>query len=410
VLENIFILNLQHALRQLLPLFVIPLAANVATSEDFGNYMFAIAAAIWLSTILEYGFGISSTRAVAQGKNINELRQVVSATQSAKLLLVLFSSVAALALWITVSAIALHWTWAITAWMLGVLNALQPNYYFLGKERLRFVGFVELCAAAATFLLVLLLVRAPENFLRLPVILVSMRAVSVAILTTAMWRDVSLSWADMGRFKSGWRALRSGFQVFIFQAAISLYTTFNVIFLSLLVPIDQIGPYAAAERLMRAGLGFFAQISIALFSRMNVLRDSDLGTMKRSRTKSLLYMIWLGLLGGVIAFSIGPLLAHWLLGENAGQVGVIIKTMAWVVPAIALSSTLGFQYLLVNHLERDFNRIILVAVVVSLPLSYLLITFLGSAGMAISWVVVEWLIAIALVVYVRYSKKMDKKF
>lgn len=409
LLENILILSLQHVLRLLLPLLVIPIVARSTSNTDFGIYMYAVSAATWLATLLEYGFSISATRAVAGVKSTETLREVVSATQSAKVLLVLISAGVGLLLWLLVPAIGVHWQWSVAAWFLGVLIALQPNYYFQGREQLRLVGLVELAVGAATIVLVLLLVRAPEHFFRLPLVLVLTRVASFVCLTLAMQRAISSPWSGMFRLSAGWQSLRAGLHVFVFQGAVSLYTTFNVIFLGFLVPPEQIGPYATAERLMRAGLGFFAQISAALFSRLSALRDIDPEAMARTRRRSVRWMVALGLAGGALALTIGPLLAHALLGAKADQVGSIIHTMAWVVPAIAISNALGFQYLLVNHLERAFNRVILAAVVLSLPTSYLLVCSLGPQGMALSWVTIEWFIAIALIALVRYSNNALKK-
>lgn len=410
LLENILILSFQHVLRLLLPLLVIPLVARSTNSTELGIYMYAVSAAAWIASLLEYGFGISATREITAARgNDNLLRQIVSATQSAKLLLVTFSGVVSVVVWLLVPAIGLHWQWSITAWLLGVLAALQPTYYFQGQEQLRLVGLAELWVSASTFLLLLLLVRTPDHIFRLPIILVATRASSLLFLTMAMQRALAVPWRDMLRVPSGVASLRAAFQIFFFQATVSLYTSFNVIFLGLLMPAEQIGPYATAERLIRAGLGFFGPISTALFSRLSAMRDSNPTGMANTRRRALGWMTALGILAGTLAFFVGPPLAHALLGTKADQVGDIIRTMAWVVPAIALSNTLGFQYLMVNHHERAINLVVLSAVMISLPLSYVLVWAIGSQGMALSWVTVEWFITISLIALVTNTRRKRKK-
>lgn len=403
LIENILILSLQHALRLLLPLLVIPLVARSTSSTDFGIYMYAVSAAAWLSTLIEYGFGISAARAIAGVQSKDKLRSIVSSTQSAKLLLVMMSAVLTITLSIILPSILDHWQWSIAAWLLGVFIALQPTYYFQGRERLRLVGMVELAVSASTFSLVLLLVSGPEHFFRLPLILVLTRFASLVFLTIVMQREIALPVAAMLHVRAGWQSLRTGLNVFVFQAAVGLYTTFNVIFLGFLVPPEQIGPYATAERLMRAGLGFLGQISTAMLPRLSALRDANLDAMRSTRRRALLWMIGLGGGGCVITLLCGPWLTQAVLGDKAGKVETIILIMAWVVPAIALSSGLGFQFLLVNHLELAFNRVILTAAALSLPTSFVLVRLAGPQGMAISWVAIEWFIAIALIVFVRFS-------
>jgi O-antigen/teichoic acid export membrane protein len=86
---------------------------------------------------------------------------------------------------------------------------------------------------------------------------------------------------------------------------------------------------------------------------------------------------------------------------NAQEVDAVLSILAVVIPAIALSNVLGFQYLLVDRKEKTFNIIIGVAAVVNVIIAYFLVLNFQVRGMALAWVIIEWLIAffIAVVVF-----------
>ena len=127
-------MGLVYAIRLILPLMVIPILTRRIMAEDFGVYMYAISFAAWLSIFVEYGFNISATREIASSNSKTEILSVITGTQSAKFLLVLATLPVLLATVFIVPVFEGNMYWAITAWLLGILMALTPIYYFQGRE------------------------------------------------------------------------------------------------------------------------------------------------------------------------------------------------------------------------------------------------------------------------------------
>ena len=205
------------------------------------------------------------------------------------------------------------------------------------------------------------------------------------------------------QFNEGWTALKDGFSLFFFQAAVSLYTSFNVVYLGLFCSLSQVASYAGAERLIKAGLGFYGQISMALFPRTNSIGSYDQAGMNKMRKKSLIIMGTLGVLGGMVVLLVAPWVPQLFFKKKLEGIEGILNILAFVVPAISISNVLGYQYMLADRSEKEFNKVIVSAAVANLLIGSFLIRRFGPSGMALTWVVIEWLITITLSIII-YSK------
>lgn len=389
-----------HVVRLILPLLVIPILTRRIDASDFGIYMYAISLSAWLSIFVEYGFNISATREIACAENDEEISDVVAGTQTAKLLLIVLTIPLLFIAIFAVPVFESHAYWAVTAWLLGILTAFSPVYYFQGRENLKIVGFAEVTSGLLMLIAVYFFVQNKEDFYLLAIIVLFARFLSVSALSWKMYVAQKILNLRIFNFKEGYSKLKSGFNIFIFQAAVSLYTSFNVVFLGFFCSPVQVGAYAAAERLMRAGIGFLGQFSNAIFPRLNALKSTAPEKMKKLRSRVLLAFFAIGILGMLLTWLIAPLIVRYMFGEQAVEVTEIIRILAFIVPAIALSNVLGFQYLLVDRRENTFNIIISSAAMINIVMAYFFILLYQEKGMAVSWVAIEWLITIVIAVTV----------
>ncbi|MBR7633458.1 oligosaccharide flippase family protein [Janthinobacterium lividum] len=396
LLRNIFILSLVHIVRLILPLLLIPVLTKRIAADDFGIYMYAMSFSAWLAIFIEYGFNISSTREIACAKEDGQVTSIVAGTQAAKLLLIVVTIPFLFFAAYLIPIFEGHIFWAVVAWLLGVLTAMSPIYYFQGREKLKLVGYVEVLSGALMLGAVYFLIHSSEDFYFLAFIVLAARMLSLLILNWRMYNGKNIGLKDLLNFPEGIDKLKSGFNIFIFQAAVSLYTSFNVVFLGFFCSPVQVGIYASAERLMRAGIGFMGQFSNAIFPRLNALNTENPLQMKKLRTKVLIGFSILGVCGMLLTWTLASEIVHYMFAEHADEVQGIMAILALIVPAIALSNVLGFQYLLVDRREKVFNIIISCAALINVVMAYFFIMHYQIRGMAISWVTIEWLITIVI--------------
>lgn len=405
--KNIFILSLVHVVRLILPLLVLPILAGTILPDDFGIYLYTVSFGAWMSVFIEYGFNISATRAMARSADAHDVRRIIEETQSAKWLLAAATLPLLLLAVLIVPVFNGHAYWALTAWLLGVLTAFSPMYYFQGREQLRMVAFAETLAGLLVLVCVYCFITDSSRFFLLAPILLLAKMFSTAALTWRMICDLPRGNRPRSSVASGRTALKAGFDIFVFQSAVSFYTSFNVVFLGFFCSPAQVGAFAAAERLMKAGLGFISQFSNAIFPRLNALGISDRPRMLRMRTQVLAGFAVIGVAGMATTWLIAPYVVKYMFKDNLEQVVLLLGIFAVVVPAIALSNVMGFQYLLVEGREKVFNRVIAAAAVINLCIAFVLVTQAGVRGMALSWVLTEWFITITLAVII-FSPRLYK--
>ena len=358
--------------------------------------MYAMSFSAWLAIFIEYGFNISSTREIASASGEREVISVVAGTQAAKLLLIVATIPFLFFAVFLVPVFDGHLFWAVVAWLLGILTALSPIYYFQGRENLKIVGYTEVLSGIVMLSAVYFLIHGSEDFYLLAIVVLAARVLSLLILNWRMYRSKNLGLKDLLNFSEGADRLKSGFNIFIFQAAVSLYTSFNVVFLGFFCSPVQVGIYASAERLMRAGIGFMGQFSNAIFPRLSALNAEDPMKMKKLRSKVLIGFSVMGLCGMLLTWVIAPTIVRYMFADHADDVLKVLGILALIVPAIALSNVLGFQYLLVERREKIFNVIISFAALINVVMAYFLISHYQIEGMAISWVAIEWLITMVI--------------
>lgn len=396
LLRNIFILSLVHIVRLVLPLLLIPVLTKRIEADDFGVYMYTMSFSAWLAIFIEYGFNISSTREIACANGDEHISSIVAGTQAAKILLIIATIPFLFFAIYLIPVFDDNIFWAIVAWFLGILTALSPIYYFQGRENLKVVGYAEVLCGVVMLGAVYFMIHDSQDFYLLAFIVLASRILSLLILNWRMYSGENIGIWNLLNFAQGISRIKSGFNIFIFQAAVSLYTSFNVVFLGFFCTPVQVGVYASAERLMRAGIGFMGQFSNAIFPRLNALNAKDPVKMEKLRSKVLVVFFVIGIFGMLLTWIISPIVVSYMFADHAKDVLEVLEILAFIVPAIALSNVLGFQYLLVGRQEKIFNVIISSAALINIFMAYFLVINYQFKGMAVAWVVIEWLITIII--------------
>jgi PST family polysaccharide transporter len=408
VAKNVAYLYAIQLLRLCLPLALLSVLTKVLTGEQYSVYVYTLACAAWLSIVVEYGFNVSATRRipVAQSAGPEAVRGVILETQAARWLLA--GATLPFLAWSTLasSVLAAHSEWAWSAWLLGVMSGMTPTYYFQAVSRLRAVALLEVGGGVLTFAVVLLLIHDPNDFWLLCVVLVLVRLAIWQLLDRTMLKELKLSRYETLRTGPGLIALKDGWKIFLVQAAASLYTSFNIVLLGGVSTAYAVAVYGSSERLIRAGVSFIGQATAAIFPRLNTLKASDLGQLSRARRHTLIAFFVGGVVCSPAIWALSPLISDTLFHGKMPELTSVLRIMALVVPAIAISNVLAIHFLVVDHQENIVNRIVFAAVPISLIAGYMLASKYGAIGMAASWVAVEWLVSLGLatIIYRRHNR------
>jgi len=371
----------------IIPLVTLPYLARVLRPEGFGLLLFAQSFAAWASLTVEYGFSLSAAREIAQNRgNKGLLSATAAGVLGAKAILLSgFFIIFGAAAW-TVPNFRQHPIYLLWAFPLTLALGLSPFWYFQGTERMVRAVVVELLGRAGAAAFIFLAVRTPEDGWKALALQAAAGCACTLTQTLWMYRDIGFRWP---RWKDGIRALRVGWDMFLFRGAYNIYSTANAFILGLFASSVQVGYYGGAERIAKALQGLTLPLTQALYPRMSHLVSQS--ALKAARFAR----FTLSLAGGsglVLALALA-LSARWaatiILGPGYQASVTVLYVFVLLLPVNAINGALIMQWMLPLGMERTIGKITLGAIAINLISAAVLAPRFAHVGMAWAILVAE---------------------
>lgn len=393
--ENSVSLYGVHAVNYVVPITLLPYLARLLGRSEWGALAFAEAFANTVALILEYGFGLSAARNVAQCRDNPERRsRILGAVLGAQLGM---SGVAVIA---TAAAIAILHSPAQSrllpfALMSGIVRAMNPIWYFQARERIGMVAAVYMVSNLILIVAVLLLVRySNQGWLVLALKALFLMG-SCAVSLVLAYRDTPLIWPLRCEI---WGVLKDGWSLFLFRGSAMLYTTANVLLLGLLASPSVVAWFAGAEKISRAAAGAIMPLVQAFYPRINYLIQNDHRSAQRTALAAARLTTGIGAGIGLSLWFGAPLLIHLALGPGFERSIPVLRVMSLVPPLMAITAVVGVQWMLPLKMDRQFTAIIFAAGALNVTLAPALARSFGEIGMASSVVLAEASAAAGIVI------------
>jgi PST family polysaccharide transporter len=388
--ENMASLYGVQALNYAVPLITLPYLTRVLGAGAWGILAFADAYANYLSVVVEYGFGLSATREIAQIRDDRVARsRQFAGVLGAQIILGTIASVFTWLLFAVVPSLGAYRPLLPYALLLAVSRSLVPLWYFQGLERMRMVALLNIAANALAAGAILIIVRIPaDNWMPL-----ALRAgASVLSMGAALGLVYRETPAAMPTWNRSWVSLRQGGSLFLFKSAVSLYTTANVLLLGVIATPAAVAWFAGAERITQAAVGCITPITQTFYPRIAHLMTYSKTQAARAGRFSVYLTLGAGLTAGVALLSAAPWLVRVILGRGFENSIPILRLFSLLPAMIAGSNVLGIQWMLPLRLDKEFNAIILSAGVCNVVLALLLTPHYQQMGVAVSVVLAEILV------------------
>jgi PST family polysaccharide transporter len=357
---------------------------------------FAQALGLYLSMVVEFGFNLSATRRIARAReDKQQLEEIVAGVMGAKGLLAV---VCVGAIFVLQHFLKSFQQYGIIFWagtLSGIGQGFSMLWYFQGLERMKMPATMDVLGKAVAAAGIFLFVHNREDAWRvLGLQCVCYCLVSIILLGIA-YKDVRFMWPSLVTVR---RALRESAAMFLFRSSVSLYTTANALILGALSTPAAVGFYSGAEKLVKAMLNLLTPLTQALFPRLSHLLTTDRDRAVWLARLSLLVMTSGGLLLCAGTMVAAPLITRIVLGPGYEAAVPVMRVLALLLPAIAVSTVLGMQWMLPLDMDAVYNKIIISAGVLNLLLASCLAGRWQQIGMAWSVVISEYLVTIAVCV------------
>jgi len=399
VVRNVVGLYVLQLGSYLLPIATIVFLARLLGPQGWGGLAFMQAFAGYVMLVVSYGFNYSATREVARHRDDpDQLADLLAGVLGAKAALTVLAILVAIPVSELVAPIHRYASlfWPSMLWALSLSFSL--SWFFQGLERMGFVARWETAARILALAGILLAVRSPADTWKVLAIQGGTMAAAVLVELGVTYREVPFR---IPTARAIARTLRLGWSTFLYQGALSFYTSGNGFILGLLGTPAAVGYYVGAERISKAFSTMLFPITQAIFPRISNLASNARGEAAQLARKSLFIVGGAGCAMGLFIFLAAPILVRIVLGPGFDNAIVVLRILALLPPLIAFSNVLGIQWMLALGLDRLVNAIVISACVLNVTLAILLVPHYLQVGMAVAVVASESLVAVGLYAVLR---------
>ncbi len=368
-----------HFANQALPLVTVPYLSRTLGPSGWGLVAMAQAFGMYGNLVVDYGFVYSATRELATATTALEVEGIIAGVSGAKVFLSLGALAAALLACLFVPLFHEHPVLLWMAVLSEIVKALLPVYYFYGIKRVAVASLLDISARALAAAGIFIFVHGAQDAWKVFAFTGITAGATVVIGHALIRKRYVLRWPDM---KAGWQMLREGWAMFLFRSAHSIYTLGNAFILGLFASPKAVGYYAGAEKISTAAVGLLAPLTTVLYPRAAALVKTSLSRAARVTRLSLYVMGGGSVALGLILCTGAPLIVRIILGRHFTESESVLRVLSLRAPLIAWANVLGFQWLLVLGLERQFQKVTIAALVLNTALATILAPRFSYNGMA----------------------------
>jgi PST family polysaccharide transporter len=413
LVKNVFSLGLIQIANYVFPFITVPIVSRIIGPDKFGVINFAAAFMAYFTLLINFGFDLSATRAIAaKREDLEERNKIFNQVFLAKMVLFAVSVVLFLIALYTVPQLTNEKDVAIFSFLLCFSWVITPNWLYQGMQELSRVAIFNLATKVIFTVIILLVVREKSDYVWQPL------AISVAQIIIGVFSF----WFAIRRYGITVRLpklrpvldlLWNERVIFFSMVVINLYTTTNVVLLGFLQSSEQVGYYTAGWRLI-----MIIQTIIALPLSQSLFPFVG-GAFAESREKGLdvvrqLFPVVTVITGcaAIVLWVLGPLVITVFYGQKFEPSITVFRILAFVPMLISWSNLVGIQTMINLKMDKSFFRITLTGAVISILLNFILVKRFGYIGSAWCWVFTE--IFITLTMYIALSRKgihlFDRKY
>lgn len=405
VFENMVSLTGLQFASYILPLITLPYLTLVLGPDKFGLTQYAISLITYFQMFTDYGFNLSATRELAiVREDKNKVSEIFSSVMFIKICLTVLSLVILLAIITFIPRFSSDGDVYLLTFGMVIGYVLFPTWLFQGLEYMKYTSILNILGKVIFTVFIFICIHQSSDYLLVPVIN-SLGYIIVGILgiyISLTKFDIKLLKPSSDNIKYH---LREGWHVFVSTIAINLYTTTNTFLLGLLTNNTLVGYYSIAEKITLAVNGLFTPISQALFPFISRnVNEKDSKTSIRFIRKLTKLAAILGLLFSVGLFLFADIIINVLFGPEYHNSIIILRILSVLPFMVSLSNVFGIQTMITFNYKEAFTRIVLLGGILDVILGITLITLLQEVGIAISFVITETFITVAMLLFLQHRE------
>lgn len=291
-------------------------------------------------------------------------------------------------------------------------NSFLIEWFYQGLENFKYITIRNVVIRIIYAIIIFLLIKTPDDYLLYFGLTVAIVLVNAAINLIYSRNFVSLTIKAINLRQY----LKPLFSLGLYNIVLSMYTTFNVIYLGFVCSDTEVGYYYTSTKIYQIIIGFVSAFTAVMMPRISNLLNTNKEQEANSKIqKSIELMLFVAIPLGIFFICMAPHVV--LLISGTGYEGAVLP-MRIIMPVIVIAS-LAQVWVIQILIPRKKDKVVLtsatIGAVVGITANLLLVKNFGAIGSAIVLLLSEVfgntysLLYSLKHHYLIFSKKMIKK-
>jgi O-antigen/teichoic acid export membrane protein len=407
--KNVLSLTLVQVANYLMPIISVPIISRIIGPANFGLITFAVAFVTYFVLLVAYGFDYTATRKISRDPDNEENRnRVFSEVFYTQCLLLVAAAVIFAILLYAVPEARVNKTIFIFTFLTVIAGLFTQNWLFQAMQDLSKVAVFNLVSKVLYTVFVLIIVRRNQDYIWQPLLVGTIQVVvSVWSFVWAVRKyRIKFIKVPLSRCR---QVLFEDRIIFFSIIFVNVYSNVNMVILGLYQNAEQVGYYAAAQRLITVAQSVLA---IPLAQAFYPFAGKAFGGGREQGLRLVqkivpFILIFLGV-ACVAMFLLGPLVIRLFYGQKFAPGIPAFQVMAVIPLFYMLNNLLGVQVMVNLAMDKTYFRIVAVTGLLSLILNIATLRYWGYLGCAFNWLVTEMFLF--LITYLELRRKQLQPF
>ena len=171
LISNFNYLSVLQLFQLLFPLITYPYLIRVLGKEIYGVVVFSNAIIMYLSVFINFGFDISEIKEISIFRdNKKKVSEILSTVLTIRIIFALISALILSTLIVIIPELNKH-KWLYIASMGLLLDAaINPSFYFLGIEKMKFITYLSVTSKFVFLILIFIVIKKPAHYILVPLL------------------------------------------------------------------------------------------------------------------------------------------------------------------------------------------------------------------------------------------------
>jgi PST family polysaccharide transporter len=405
LLSNFLSLSVLQLFSYIFPLLTIPYLVRILGIEYFGLISFAGAIIGYFVIMTQYGFELTAVKEVSINKNDKtKLTEIFSSVMTIKFLLLVITFIILVLVTLFFEKFEFEKIVYFLTFGMVIGDVLFPRWFFQGIEQMKYITYINVTSRIVFTALIFVFVTTKEDFYIVPILN------SLGVIVGGVYSiyfiykkfNIKFQLQPLEKIKF---YIKDSWHIFISHMGINLYTNALTIILGFFAPLSVVGYYSAAEKLIRAVISLSRPIYQTVYPHiMSLMKESEVKALVFIRRVIIYSFIFSIIVSGLI-FVLSDFIVSLLYGENFELTILLLKLLSVLPIIVGLSNITGVQVMMAYDFKKEFSKIIVIigflSLLISIPLGY----YFQAIGIAISSILVEFIILMAINIFI-YKKNI----